>query len=400
MVETKGDAVQGISNAGIFGLILARGVTNLPSLVVSLLLVDIATSFNVQVGAAGQIRTTSGLLSIIFGLVMGVLSVKYRHRSLLSIGLMLFAVSAVASYFSESLNMLLVFYSLAGVALSMVNPMINSLIGALVQPEKRTTVIGWTVAGLSLIYLAGSLSAGYIAPWGWRMALVLVVVPLSLFTCLLCRLQIPDVKQESGANVSLGSLFSGYSALLRNRSALGCILGTVLGLATWNVYLVYGASYWRQVFMIPVTTTAMAMIFTSLSYTSGSLLAGRFIKRLGVRGLLLVTTGALGGVTFFALNSPSFWVSFGLTVVASFFAGMMITVSSSFSLEQIPKYRGTMMSLHSVAVSTGGTLSAALGGLILVAYGYGAYSIAMGFVGLAGALAYMFLTSEPRRPGV
>jgi DHA1 family inner membrane transport protein len=397
MVEAKGEAIQGISNGGIFGLILARGVTNLPSLVVSLLLVDIATSFNVQVGAAGQIRTTSGLLSIIFGLVMGVLSVRYRHRSLLSIGLILFAVSAVASYFSASLTMLLVFYSLAGVALSMVNPMINSLIGVLVQPEKRTTVIGWTVAGLSLIYLAGSLSAGFIAPWGWRTALVLVVVPLSLVTCLLCMLQIPDVKQESGARVSIGGLFSGYGALLRNRSALGCILGTVLGLATWNVYLVYGASYWRQVFSIPVTTTAMAMIFTSLSYTSGSLLAGRFNKRLGFRRLLLVTTGALGGITFFAFNAPSFWVSFGLAVVASFFAGMMITVSSSFSLEQIPKYRGTMMSLHSAAVSTGGTLSAAIGGLILVALGYGAYSIAMGFVGLAGALAYMLLTSEPLR---
>jgi DHA1 family inner membrane transport protein len=397
MVEAKGEAIQGISNGGIFGLILARGVANLPSLVVSLLLVDIATSFNVQVGAAGQIRTTSGLLSIIFGLVMGVLSVRYRHRSLLSIGLILFAVSAVASYFSASLTMLLVFYSLAGVALSMVNPMINSLIGVLVQPEKRTTVIGWTVAGLSLIYLAGSLSAGYIAPWGWRAALVLVVVPLSLVTCLLCMLQIPDVKQESGARVSLGGLFSGYGALLRNRSALGCILGTVLGLATWNVYLVYGASYWRQVFMIPVTTTAMAMIFTSLSYTAGSLLAGRFNKRLGFRRLLIVTTGALGGITFFVFNAPSFWVSFGLAVVASFFAGMMITVSSSFSLEQIPKFRGTMMSLHSTAVSTGGTLSAAMGGLILVAYSYGVYSIAMGFMGLAGALAYMLLTSEPLR---
>jgi predicted MFS family arabinose efflux permease len=279
----------------------------------------------------------------------------------------------------------------------MVNPMVNSLIGTLVQSEKRTTVIGWTIAGLSLTYLAGSLSAGYIAPWGWRTALVLVVAPLSLVTCLLCKLQIPEAKQESGIRISLGGLFSGYGALLRNRSALGCILGTVLGLATWNVYLIYGASYWRQVFGIPVTTTALAMIFTTLSYTAGSLLAGRFTKRMGFRRTLLITTGILGGVTFFTCNAPSFWVSIGLTIVASFVAGMMITVSSSFSLEQIPKFRGTMMSLHSVATSTGGTLSASLGGLILVAYGYGAYSIAMGFLGLASALAYMLLTTEPLR---
>lgn len=387
-----------LNNVGVLTLILSRGITNLPSLVVSLLLIDIATTFNIPVGIAGQIRTTSGILSIIFALVMGVLSVRYKHRSLLSLGLILFIISAVTSYYSTSFTMLLAFYSLAGIALSMVNPMVNTLIGALVQPDKRTTVIGWTIAGLSIIYLAGSLSASIISPLGWRTALLIVVVPISLITCLLCRLQIPDVRQIE--KVSVNSVFSGYGALFRNRSALGCILGTVLGLTTWNIYLIYGASYWRQVFMVPVTTTAVSMIFTSLSYTTGSLMAGRLTKRLGIRRTLLISTGALGGITFFAFNAPSFRVSIALASVASFLAGSMITISSSFSLGQVPEYSGTMMSLHSAAVSTGGTLSALMGGALLLAYGYGGYGVAMGIVGIIGALVFQFLTSEPKRIGV
>src|SRR4030042_335797 len=400
MGEVKQNTVQTINNLGIFSLILSRGVTNLPSLVVSLLLVDIATSFNVQVGIAGQIRTTSGFLSILFAILMGILSIKYSHKSLLMYGLLLYVISAVACYFSTSLYMLLVLYALSGIATAMVNPMINTLIGGLVPPKKRTTVIGWTVAGLALIYLAGSLSAGYISPWGWRMALVLVVAPLSMVTFVLCFIQLPDKKTESKAGTSISTLLEGYRVLFRSRSAIGCILGTVLSLATWNLYLVYGASYWRQVFMIPTSTTAMAMIFTSLSYTAGSLSAGRFTNKLGVRSTLLVITGVLGIITFFVFNAPSFWVSIGLAVAASFVAGMMITVSSSFSLEQIPQYRGTVMSLHSAAMNLGGTLSAAGGGLLLLAYGYGVYSIAMGVVGVAGALVFRVLTAEPGRPEV
>jgi len=395
--ESRKEPAQTINNLGILSLILSRGITNLPSLVVSLLLVDIATSFDVQVGVAGQIRTTSGLLSILFAILMGVLSMRYNYKSLLAWGLMLFIVSAVTSYLSTSLLMLLAFYALSGVATSMVNPMINTLIGKLVPPGRRTTVMGWTVAGLALIYLAGSLSSGFISPWGWRTAMILVVVPMTIISLILFTSQVPNDKPELKSRASIASLLEGYRALLRSRSAVGCILGTMLSLAMWNTLLIYAPSYWRQVFNVPTTTTATLYVFTSLSYVVGSLLVGRFTKRMGVRRLLLYTTGALGVITLFCYNAPSLLVGVVLGVVASFFAGMLITLASSFSLEQIPEYRGTMMSIHSAAQSLGATLAAAIGGFILIAYSYGVYSIVMGIIGIVGALIYMFMTTEPKR---
>jgi MFS family permease len=138
-------------------------------------------------------------------------------------------------------------------------------------------------------------------------------------------------------------------------------------------------------------------IFTALSYVGGSLVVGRFTKWIGVRRLLLYTTGILGVFTLFVFNAPSFLAAVVLGAVASFFAGMLITLASSFSLEQIPEYRGTMMSIHSAAQSLGATLAAAIGGFMLVAYSYGLYSIVMGVIGIVGALIYMFMTSEPKR---
>jgi predicted MFS family arabinose efflux permease len=395
--ESRKEPAQTINNLGILSLILSKGITNLPSLVVSLLLVDIATTFNVQVGVAGQIRTTSGLLSILFAILMGVLSMRYSHKWLLAWGLILYIVSAVTSYFSTSLLMLLMFFALSGVATSMVNPMINTLIGRLVAPGKRVDVMGWTVAGLSLIYLAGSLSIGYISPWGWRTVMVLVVVPMTIINLFLFTSQVPHDKAEPKSGASIASLLEGYRALLRSRSAIGCIIGTMLSLAMWNALLVYAPSYWRQVFNVPTTTTATYYIFTSLSYMAGSLLVGRFTKRIGIRRLLLYTTGALGVITLFCYNAPSILIGVVLGMVASFFAGMLITLASIFSLEQIPEYRGTMMSIHAAATSLGATLAAAVGGFILVTYSYGIYSIAMGIIGIVGALIYMFMTNEPKR---
>jgi predicted MFS family arabinose efflux permease len=394
--ESRKEPAQTINNIGILSLILSRGITNLPSLVVSLLLVDIATSFNVQVGVAGQIRTTSGFLSIIFALLMGVLSMSYSHKFLLAGGLMLFIVSAVTSYLSTSLLMLLVFFALSGVATSMVNPMINTLIGRLVPPGMRTTVMGWTVAGLALIYLAGSLSSGFISPWGWRTAMILVVVPMTIISLILFTSQVPNDKPELKARASKASLLEGYRALLRSKSAIGCIIGTMLSLAMWNTLLIYLPSYWRQVFNVPTTTTATYYVFTSLSYIVGSLLVGRFTKRIGIRRLLLYATGALGVITLFCYNAPSLLIGVVLAVVASFIAGMLITLASSFSLVQIPEYSGTMMSIHSAAQSLGATLAAAIGGFILITYSYGFYSIVMGIIGIVGALIYMFMTTEPK----
>ena len=392
--ETKQNPVQNINNIGILSLILSRGLANLPNAVVSLLLVDIASSFNVPVGIAGQIRTTSGFLGIIFALIMGVLSVRYAHKSLLSLGLILFAVSATTSFFSQSLYQLLIFYSLAGIAISMTTPMINSLIGTLILPENRTKVMGWTIAGLSIIYTLGQLSAAQLAPLGWRTTLMFLVVPISLISCLLCRLQIPSLKKSS-TEVSFSGLLSGYTSLLRNRSALGCILGTVLGLAAWNTVLIYGSSFIRQVFEIPVQTLAIVNIFITLFYTAGSLTASKITKNLGFKKTLLITLGVLGCFTIFSFNAPSYLLAIILIIPVAFTAGMMITVSSSFSLEQIPDYRGTMMSLHSAAVSMGGTLAAMIGGVLLVAYGYSGYSIVMGILGVTSALVFNFLTVEP-----
>ena len=394
MVSKDSQQDNEITKKGIMTLVLSRGLTQLPSAVVGLLLVEIALSYNVQIGVAGQINTAAGIFSILFGLAMGVLSVKYQHKSLLFTGIILYIFFAVSSYFSNSLTVLIAVYSLVGIANALVLPMVNTLIGELVSPERRTSVIGWTVGGMSLIYFIGVLSAGFLSNLGWKMTMVLVVVPVGVLTCIMCRNYVPSQNNGSEDKVSFRELFTGYVKLLRNKSAIGCILGTVLSFSVWYFYLVYGASYFREVFQISPSYMSVIMIFFIVFFIIGSLSAGRLVKRFNEKTSLLIFTGGLGIVTIFVFHIPNFWATLLITLIACFSGGVMITVSSSYALSQIPEYSGTMMSLHAAADSFGLAISSGLGGTFLLLYGYGIGSSILGVFGVIGAIILLLFTSK------
>lgn len=393
----KSDQVNySISKLAVLSFALSRGVTNLPSLVISLLLIEVGQTFKVPVGIAGQLNTASAILAITFAVLMGVASVRYNHKTLLAYGLLLYVISASFSYFADTFYLMMIFFSLSGIATAMVTPMINSLIGELLPIEKRTSAIGWTIAGLALTYLAGTLATNYVSSIsGWQMTLLLIVTPITLLTLILVFLKIPRIQGQSKKAASFGGYFGGYVEILKNKSALACLLGTVLGLATWNLYLIYAASFWRQVYGLSTGFVSIVMAVLCLSYVAGSLLTGRFARKIGRKSLTALTAVLLGAFTLVVFSTPFAWLSIGISLASSFIGGMMIAVSISLTLEQVPHYRGTMMSGHSAAVSMGTMVAAILGGVILLLSDYSILGIVMGIIGIAGSLIFYLFTMDP-----
>jgi len=385
-----------IGRLTILSFALARGVTNLPGLVISLLLIEIGKTFGVPVGIAGQLTTASSILAITFAVLMGVASVRYNHKTLLACGLLLYVMSASLTYFAGSFYLMMIFFSLSGIANAMVYPMINALIGELIPIEKRTSAIGWTIAGLALTYLVGALAANYVSSiLGWRIALLLIVTPITLVTLVLVYLMTPRIRNDSKNAMSFSGYFGGYAEILKNKSALACLLGTILGLATWSLYLVYGASFWRQVYGLSRGFISIVMVILPLSYIVGSLLAGRLTEKLGRKSLSALAVVLLGACTLAAFSAPFALLSIGLSTVSSFFAGMMLSVSTSLTLEQLPRYKGTMMSIHSAATSMGSMTVAILGGVILLFSNYSIFGFVMGLIGIIGALIFFQYAKDP-----
>jgi predicted MFS family arabinose efflux permease len=394
MISNHSYPEEKIDKFGILTLVLSRGLTQLPLAMAGILLVDIALSFNVEVGMAGQINTASGLFSIFFGLIMGVLSIKYKHKSLLLTGILLFVLVAVSSFFSSSLPILIGVFSFVGIGNALVIPMINTLIGELVAPDKHTSVIGYTVGGMSFIYFLGVLSAGFLSYLGWRLPIVLVIAPIGIITSIMCRTCIPSQDIGPDSQTSMKDLFKGYMNVLRNRSAIGCLICTVLSFSVWYFYPIYGASFFRQVYNIDPGMISALVIFITVAFIIGSISAGRLVNLADEKTILAICTGMVGALTLIVFRIPSFWIAYFLSLLVGFSAGAMITVSSSYALSQIPEYKGTMMSIHSASDSFGFMISAGLGGTLLLLYDYEMSSTTLGLLGIIGAVILLTLTRK------
>ena len=85
-------------------LAISNFATGPLGVLITLLLIDIALTFEVSLGVMGQINTLSSVVSVIFGLFMGILSVRFRHKSLLIIGLLCVGVSALGCFLASNFN--------------------------------------------------------------------------------------------------------------------------------------------------------------------------------------------------------------------------------------------------------------------------------------------------------
>ncbi len=181
----------------MLSLFMSLFVAGIPVIISGLLLIDIGQTFGYPVGVTGQISTVYSAIAVIFALIMGVLSARYRHKTLLTAGLLLYVISAVCSYVSPSFPVLIVAYSLTGIGGSIVFPMTATIIGEAFPPERRSSALGWVTAGQPFSVLVGSPTVNYITSrFGWRSTFIYFMLPISIVGLALVYFGIP--KQATG----------------------------------------------------------------------------------------------------------------------------------------------------------------------------------------------------------
>ena len=378
-------------------LVLSRFAVQPHGLLIGLLLVDIGLTFGVPVGVAGQIRTVSYVASVVFALLMGVLSLRFRHKSLLLIGLLLLNISALSCAFASSFIMMVIFFSIWGIALAIVGPMGLTLVGEHFPREKRASVIGWIFGGNALAYVVGAPAIGFIAGvGGWRLAFLGFVVPIALFSFLLAIKGVPSSSSRQSA-LGMRDYLAGFKGVFSSISADACLAGNALSMASWAAILTYSASFLRQRFMVSTGFASIAVLVAALCFFSGSVVGGRIVKKLGRKTVTVLAAFFAGVFTFAFANYPDLWLSMILAFIGSFSAGLRVTASNSLTLEQVPEFRGTMMSISSAADNAGSSLGAGIGGAALLLFNYEGMAISLGAMGIAAAIVFQLLATDPAK---
>ena len=379
-------------------LVFSNFSTGALPLLVSLLLIDIGATFNLSEGVTGQMSTSYYGAAVVFALLMGALSIRYGHRKLLLAGLLLTAVSAIGCYLAPEFQTMTACYALSGVGVPMVLPMAVTLVGEHFPIRRRASILGFVVAGASLVYFVGAPWIAYVAnSSGWRLAILAFPIPVSLAGFALAWVGLRSIQNSSHHSDDGRSYKRGFGEVLSNRSALACLIGNFFRSSSFAAILLYSASFGRQTFSHSRGTASIVMLSAALCYTLGSLTCGMMVAKFGRKKSTVLSALLAGAFTIAFVFAPHELLYVAALFTGCWFFGTGASSAQSLSLEQVPKLRGTMMSLDSAALNLGSAVGAAVGGLVLTAYGYGGLGTILGTMGLAAALVFGIFARDPTR---
>lgn len=374
-------------------LFVGRYAISSPRVIVGLLLIEIAASFGASIGVMGQITTISSLVGVIAAFGMGVISIRFRHKSLLLLGLVFMTVSSVGCFFAPNYVTMLLFFSLVSLGGVIALPMTSTLVASHFSTRQRSHAMGWLGAGGALAVSCGAPIIAWIGNWRW--AFLGYVVPLVLLSVVLVLMGIPSLHHESATSARTTRYSASFQAILGNRSAVACLLGTMLVGASFQAIFLYASSFFRQRYLISTEVASLFVFGGAMCVTVGSVMSGRFVNWVG-RKRLVVVVGGLQSVCIIAYATvPSLWFATGARLLGSGLAGVMFSALGSLALEQLPRFRGTMMSIHTAMQSIGSALGAGIGGLALDLYDYELVGISLGVLAVIGAIIIRVFTVDP-----
>ena len=129
-------------------------------------------------------------------------------------------------------------------------------------------------------------------------------------------------------------------------------------------------------------------------YALGSLASGRLVNKWGKKPLIIVPSLLAVTSILSFVWVPGLWFSLIVNYLGSWMTGMAFAAANCLNLEQVPDFRGTMMSLSTAFTALGDVLGVAIGGGILVIFSfslfgpvsYGIMGLTLGIIGLVGAI--------------
>lgn len=272
-------------------------------------------------------------------------------------------------------------------------PMTSTLVASNFSFTQRSHAMGWLLAGGGLAVSCGAPIIAWIRDWRW--AFLGYVGPLVLMSLVFVLVSVPVARHESTTSPRTSQYRASFQAILGNQSALACLVGTMLVVASFQAIFVYASAFFRQRYLISTEVASLFVFGGAMCVTVGSVMSGRFVNRVG-RKRLVVLVGALQSVCIILYATvPSLWFATGARFLGSGMAGVMFSALASLSLEQLPRFRGTMMSIYTAMQSVGSALGAGVGGVALVFSDYEFVGISLGVLAVIGAVIIRVFTVDP-----
>jgi MFS family permease len=408
IAPTSEEAKSAPSKLFLLGLLAAVFSVEIIDLFVPLFRPEIARTFGISTATAFQISAFNSIAAVITGLALSAFSIRIRYKYLLTLGTLCTLVCTIGVFLAPTFLVMQAFYTLNGVGSVIVGIIAPTLIGELYPYAKKATRISWIMATGQLAAVIGSPILGLIAGaeviTSWRSAVLWFEVPATLICLLLVIMFVPNSSMRSPQLIKKEAFMNGFKQVLTNKSAVACLVFAFLGAASTAINA-FAPAFVAEVFNASLFMRSTVIPETAFSFLiAGLLIGGLLVNRVG-RKRLAVAAGLPTSIFVFlgfpvSIWVPNIWVYLSFRFTAGLMGGMLLVAGSVLALDQVPKYRGTMMSLFAALGGMGGAFAFFLGSTILdyignPVFGYPVATVTLGILGITANLIILFLAKEP-----
>lgn len=367
-------------------LVLALGMFALgtDSFVMAGVLPEIARSFDVSIGAAGQMTTVYSITYAILSPVLATLAAGVPRKRLLLLALALFVIANLGTAFAPTFGIALATRAIAGLSAAMFSPTAMGAAPMIVPPERRGFALAVVLTGLTVSTATGApigTIIGGFGNWHWTMIYVAALAALSFIGVAMLLAEIPKLPPIP--------LAKRLAPLADARVGFTLTSTLLFFTGVFTVYTYFAVVFDRAIGGNPALMSA-ALVLWGLSGVVTNIIVGRLIDRIGTRRVLIALL-AIVLVDFFLVRwaGASLWTAIPVVILWGG-CGWAILVPQQHRIITIaPAVAPILLGLNNSATFLGATAAGIIGaaGLQMV----GAHSL--GYVA-AIFIAAALITSE------
>lgn len=354
------------------------------------LLIELAADMRISVPTAGYLAVAFALAYALTAPFIALRTGNWERRRVLWVALLTLAAINLAASLASSFSELIGLRILAGLAATLVIPVVPATVAVLFPPQARPKVLAMVMGGMVLAFLfgmpLGSLVGG---AFGWRATFVLAAL-LCLGAALAVRLSLPRVVSEDSTGWRL--LTQGWQPRVRRLLTM-----TLAAFAATFCVVPYIAPVVKTV-IGSTEQVALSQMLVGIGALCGVVIAGRLGTSHHTRRTLVLIFLAIGLTQLLYAGAMLWlpdqglisWLGLGTAIVLG--AGALFTLSPLVQAQLVdaaPQARQVTLALNGSMMFLGQGAGAAVGALVT-------QHLSLPMIGLAGALVAMTGLSAAR----
>ena len=402
MKPTSSTAGQPPSMTFVVVLLVAVFAAAIIDVVIPINILDIAETFSILSGTVAQLNSIIAITSVVTALLLAFFGAGFRYKSLLMIGILFIAFCALGLFLAPSFPIAQLVVPLNGIGSVMIVVTAQTFIGNSYPLAKKAKAIGWVTAAGTLANAVGAPIIGFMTGiGGWRISLIWFMLPTAILSLIFAFLAFPYNLSQPLFTVNTEPFTRGLKKVLSNKSAVACLVATFFGTSSLFGGVVFEVTFLRQIFSVtPGFAALMGTLVGTALISVGAVVGGHIVTRIGRKRLAVTAGFSAGLVTLLAYFMQNLGAFLSLRWISAFLIGVTVAAASNLMLEQVPQFRGTMMSLSSAFSGLGTAVGIAVVGAVLNLYvdattGFQALGLTVGAFGFAGTFVYIFFAREP-----